>query len=197
MTYRTEFPDFDPATMPTIPAAFVDVSWRQDTCPHFIDPWRSLSLFIDYADADRREFPETPRFGLYSQPLNECGGATDVGLQVELVLTDDWAEIMAAYEAAPICPSVAYLTEQAGHVLARFIQEGVGQDDGGTASLYLTGEAFESTVRCYVEQEARDAAWRAGLNAAPGAPNPYPAWAPEFQAAFADGRATAAEAMGG
>jgi hypothetical protein len=33
MSYRQEFPNFDPATMPEIPTGWEDISWHNDACP--------------------------------------------------------------------------------------------------------------------------------------------------------------------
>jgi hypothetical protein len=35
MSYREEFPDFDPAAMPAIPQHWGDTSWHNDACPSF------------------------------------------------------------------------------------------------------------------------------------------------------------------
>ena len=88
MTYRTEFPDFPEADMPAMPEGFVDASWKNDSCPCFVSEAAGLTLFVDYADASSREFPETTRFSLVRQATDE-----------RLVDTDDWNAVLAAIAA--------------------------------------------------------------------------------------------------
>lgn len=91
--FQREFPRFDAATLPAIPAGFEDSSWHNDVCPSFLDKERRLQVFIDYADTSEREFEKSRRFRLHR--LNE---------HLEYVETiagsDDWSEILAAIEAA-------------------------------------------------------------------------------------------------
>jgi hypothetical protein len=63
MTFRTEFPDFDPTTMPAIPADWEDISWHNDACPSFKTP-NGYTVWIDYADETQREFNAGERFGI-------------------------------------------------------------------------------------------------------------------------------------
>lgn len=88
MTYQTEFPDFDPATMPAIPAGFDDVSWHNDACPSFQNEASGLIIFIDYADKSLSELPSVPRFSLSEIDPEEEG---DTGIAA----SDDWSEIQA------------------------------------------------------------------------------------------------------
>ena len=88
MTYQTEFPDFDPATLPPLPEGAEDVSWHNDTCPSFEFPCAALTVYIDYADPAAREFPEALRF---SAIVTSNRDLPNLG---ELVLaTDEWSEI--------------------------------------------------------------------------------------------------------
>lgn len=91
MTYLTEFPDFDPATMPAIPAGFDDVSWHNDACPSFLNEALGLIIFVDFADADKREFPETERFTLGRWDNGNTGN--------DVCSSDDWGVITAAAES--------------------------------------------------------------------------------------------------
>jgi hypothetical protein len=60
MTYQTEFPDF---TLDfAVPAGFVDQSWRNDSCPCWVNDRRRLIFSADYADPAMREIPEGDRF---------------------------------------------------------------------------------------------------------------------------------------
>jgi len=98
MTYREEFPDFDPATLPTIPAGWADISWHNDACPSF-DTGAGKFVYVDYADATLREWPESKRFIVMLDPEVRDGG--DV-----LLATDDWSAVLAEIAcAAP--PKVA------------------------------------------------------------------------------------------
>jgi hypothetical protein len=90
--YQVEFPDFDPATLPAIPASFEDVSWHNDSCPSFLNEAAGLIIFVDFADPAAREFEECPRFGLASW---------DNGAGDSIVASDDFADILAAVAAHP------------------------------------------------------------------------------------------------
>lgn len=95
MSYRTEFPDFDPSTMPAIPAGFVDTSWRQDMSPRFTCPLLGLAVWTDYADPEEREFPGSARFGLTFEAMTMDGQliTNDVATLAE---SDDWRAIQVA-----------------------------------------------------------------------------------------------------
>jgi hypothetical protein len=86
MTFRTEFPDFDPSTMPAIPADWEDTSWANDTCPTFMNEALGLFLSVDFADEALREFEGGKRFYL---------SAYADGIGDTLLETDDWAEVLA------------------------------------------------------------------------------------------------------
>lgn len=85
MTYRTEFPDFDAATMPAIPADWTDTSWHNDTCPSF--SVNGLRIFVDYADPAMREVPECERYSVHTD---------DDGR--DICYGDDWAAVLRAVE---------------------------------------------------------------------------------------------------
>lgn len=90
MSYRTEFPDFDPADMPELPAGFEDRSWKNDACPSFFNLSIMRALWIDYRDPAMREQPETKRFGLYE--IDGEGARINGGRELE---TDEWPRIVA------------------------------------------------------------------------------------------------------
>jgi len=85
--FRTEFPDYDPASMPAIPATWTDVSWHNDSCPSF-DTGTGLMVYVDYADPEQREF-DSPRFSVIRDR------ETNDGCEVVLA-TDDWQAVLAA-----------------------------------------------------------------------------------------------------
>lgn len=89
MTFQTEFPNFRVADMPAIPAGFEDRSWRNDACPTFINESAGLMLWIDFANPDDREHEDVKRFGLCE--YND-------GIGDEIVMTDDWSEVLSTIE---------------------------------------------------------------------------------------------------
>lgn len=91
MTYLTEFPDFDPATMPEIPEGFQDVSWHNDACPSFLNETLGLIIFVDFEDSEKREFRETERFTLGKWENGNTGN--------DVCSSDDWGVILAAAES--------------------------------------------------------------------------------------------------
>lgn len=89
-SYTLAFPDFNPATMPAIPAGWVDVSWKHDACPCFWHRVHKLRLWIDYAEPADREVPDQPRFTLV--PCNDAMDEVDH----PLFQTDEWGVILSA-----------------------------------------------------------------------------------------------------
>ncbi len=88
MTFQIEFPDFDAATLPAIPADWTDASWHNDSCPCF-NTGKGVVVFIDFADVDLREIQEEgDRFSVHADP--EMHDHNDV-----LMSTDDWNEVLA------------------------------------------------------------------------------------------------------
>jgi hypothetical protein len=66
-THHHVFKDYPLTGIPTIPAGWSDVSWRNDACPC----WRvesqgeTLYVFADYSDEDKRDFgPGVSRFSI-------------------------------------------------------------------------------------------------------------------------------------
>jgi hypothetical protein len=85
MTYREEFPDYDPASMPAIPAGWTDISWRNDACPSF-DAGNMRVVYVDYASPDRREWSEARRFSVTEETPH---------MRIRTVLeSDDWQEVL-------------------------------------------------------------------------------------------------------
>jgi hypothetical protein len=86
--FEEEFPDFDPTTMPSIPAGWTDQSWHNDSCPSF-NTGKGVSVFVDYADVSLREVQDDyPRFSVMCE-----SGRDDI--PVELLSTNDWDEVLA------------------------------------------------------------------------------------------------------
>lgn len=70
---RNAFPDYPVDSLPSIPPAWPDVSWRNDVCPSFQvaehgpeGARRFVHLFVDYADEGAREMPGGKRFSVLS-----------------------------------------------------------------------------------------------------------------------------------
>jgi hypothetical protein len=80
--YRVEYPNFDPMTLPSIPATWIDESWASMSCPMFRAPGGKC-VYVDYLDPDLREFPDSKRFSVHDDELD------DVTLE-----TDDWGEVL-------------------------------------------------------------------------------------------------------
>lgn len=91
--YRTEFPTFDPATMPTLPAGFEDQSWSNDGCPHFTNAAIGLEVWIDYADPKLREIGEPPRFSVNRVDREGMPLGTR-----PILVTDSWAKVLVLIE---------------------------------------------------------------------------------------------------
>lgn len=80
-----EFPDFNVATLPPIPAHWLESSWRNDTCPSFM-VGELYVVFIDYPNRADREWAESCRYTLHSI---DAGGGHDV-----LVHSDNWDDVL-------------------------------------------------------------------------------------------------------
>ncbi len=83
MTFRETFPDYDPASMPPIPAGWIDQSWHNDACPCFATG--VCDVFIDFADPAMRE-TQGKRFIAFDP---------GDGSNRTLFETDDWSEMVA------------------------------------------------------------------------------------------------------
>lgn len=84
---RREFPDYDIATLPTLPEGYVDTSSYIDAAPSFENAERGLKVFVDYANYADRESGRSQRFCV-SRYDEEAGDYEDVALS-----TNDWAEV--------------------------------------------------------------------------------------------------------
>ena len=75
MSYTSQFPEFDPSTLPTIPSDWEDMSWRNDVCPS----WQcgAVRVWIDFADPQLREWGDCERFRITDAEVNDLLFATD------------------------------------------------------------------------------------------------------------------------
>jgi hypothetical protein len=98
-----EFPSFDLATMPDVPAHWEETSWHNDACPSFIIT-DSLGVFVDFADPAMSDFPNWRRDGKMKRfslcPMRDrqhisSDDADAEGLP-ENIQTDDWNELLSA-----------------------------------------------------------------------------------------------------
>jgi len=93
-----EFPDFDMATLPSIPETFTCYAWHQDSCPVWYDGNPAepkaglLMLAIDFDDPELREYPESERFTLHLS-------LRDGQYPSPLMFTNKWEDIKAALKA--------------------------------------------------------------------------------------------------
>lgn len=85
---RREFPDYDIATLPTLPEGYVDASSYIDAAPSFENEERGLKVYVDYAEYADRESGRSQRFCV-SRYDEEAGDYEDVALS-----TNDWDEVM-------------------------------------------------------------------------------------------------------
>lgn len=87
--YALAFPDM--TDMPAIPAAWSDVSWRNDACPRFLVagyPWGAcVDCWIDYPSPEARETGAEGRYTLvWTEDTADEGRGIYVG--------DDWNEVL-------------------------------------------------------------------------------------------------------
>lgn len=85
---RREFPDYDIATLPTLPEGYVDASSYIDAAPSFENEERGLKVYVGYAEYADRESGRSQRFCV-SRYDEEAGDYEDVALS-----TNDWAEVI-------------------------------------------------------------------------------------------------------
>jgi|LakMenE01Jun11ns_1017448.scaffolds.fasta_scaffold9235343_2 hypothetical protein len=88
--WKTEFPDFPEADMPALPEGWEDISWRNDACPNFVNYKLGVALFVDFAEPEKREIPEYPRFLAY--PVYEDG--TPASDQPAIAESEDFDTVM-------------------------------------------------------------------------------------------------------
>lgn len=94
------FPDFDQATLPVIPVGFDDSPCHHnDMCPSFIHEATGLLLYIDYANPDDRDLPETGRFMLSQMQMHAEYG-WQAGDSDAIIVTDDWLAMFGAIRQA-------------------------------------------------------------------------------------------------
>lgn len=89
MTYRDEFSDYPADKMPGLPEGFIDQSWHNDVCPHFVNLTLGVGVWIDYPRPTHREFPGAPRFTI--EKVDADGASIENGM---LLQTDDWEAII-------------------------------------------------------------------------------------------------------
>lgn len=64
MSYATAFPDFNAGEIPPLllRPEWRDASWRNDQCPFFVHEKSGVGVWVNYADVDKREYPECLQF---------------------------------------------------------------------------------------------------------------------------------------
>ncbi len=83
------FPDYDLATLPSIPETWRDESWKNDCCPKFMAP-NGLDVYIDYLNQSDRDIPELAhkRFSVIDFSTDGEGDA------ITVLYTDDWQDVL-------------------------------------------------------------------------------------------------------
>jgi hypothetical protein len=106
MSYRDAFPHIPALEMPSIPALWTDISYRNDSCPHFLahsSPTGRVVVWVDREDADQREIPG-PRFTVVVADLadedDHCAEYQTDRWTVALAYVDGLAEAMRLQYAA-------------------------------------------------------------------------------------------------
>jgi hypothetical protein len=74
------FPEYDTATLPSIPATWEDISWRNDVCPSW--QFENFHIFINAANPDDRE-TGGERFSVCNIETGDC-----------FLSSDNWNEIL-------------------------------------------------------------------------------------------------------
>lgn len=115
-SYRVEFPDFPPETMPELPSDFEDISWRNDACPQFWSAERRLSIWIDYLDPDQRRIEPAPsgRYVIFATKAEEAEPLSDDAL----IETDDIGaalRVVHEWPAPSVVPAMAYKPDARPH----------------------------------------------------------------------------------
>lgn len=82
---------------------FEDSSWKNDTCPSWINNEHNIKLFIEYSEPEKREQDNTDRFYLvwYSNYYCDPGsGEKEFEPSTEDIelLTDDYEEVLKTIE---------------------------------------------------------------------------------------------------
>jgi hypothetical protein len=158
-TFRTEFPDFDPRTMPALPRGWEDRSWRNDACPWFFNRGARLALGIEYLEPDRRTSPGAPRFNLCRVGIFSDGEPDLGGEEQQLVLaTDDWAAMLEAIAGQPGLDA-RRLAAEAFTLAIQQLQARLGVRTGDVAGHFWSGREREviGFFKTYVRAEQADA----------------------------------------
>lgn len=85
MSFQHQFPEFDAATLPTIPSTWTDLSWRNDVCPSWAIG--KVRVWVDFANPEEREFEDVNRFRVTDEDVAEI-----------LFESNDWQAILQFVE---------------------------------------------------------------------------------------------------
>lgn len=154
---KREFPDFDPATLPTIPPGFSCSAWHNDTCPTWMEgePTDELKpgmmqLGVDYADPAKREDAGGKRFFLHVMDAN---GAPSI-----VHCSDHFDEIEDAIAFVRIVRDLGlgFHPDTRG-------RDYIGPGDGGRYFTDEEADQYDATVRNFPgdAHEAAIAVWQA------------------------------------
>lgn len=147
LKWQIEFPDFPAADMPALPAFADDISWHNDSCPSFMIAGDTIGahvvLFVDYADAERREFPDTARYSIRYLALKDI---------VDIYEGDDWteclkvatAEALAWRFAADVMAELSPAEWHQMRIVNRTVSEGVCASHDFRDANMTVAESFEA-----------------------------------------------------
>lgn len=176
-TLAHEFPDYPAADLPPMPAGFRLEAWHNETCPQYTSESLGLTIWLDFADPAKREFPVTESPFRY---LLESMVYTPDGWQVRdehagrwLFEGDDWAACLAAVLAnadhgrRERARLMAELTAEAVTAVSRMAAAYMNSGRGGDCRLndeqpLIFAEVIPESLDEYaLSLGAAAAAWRA------------------------------------
>jgi hypothetical protein len=155
MTYRTEHPEFDAASLPVIPASWEDTSWHNDACPSFrvigdADNGPFVRLWVQYPEQCDRE-SDAERFLL--ERNNDWGGSGPASYAYR---GDDAAAMLAAAEVETLAWTFADMLArdleplewQVMRLRNRTAPEGICASHDFCDANMVMAEAFEAVKGC-------------------------------------------------
>lgn len=92
--YLREFPDYGEKDF-TLPECFEDDSWHNNTCPSWMWEKAQIVIWCDYADKEKAEYPDMPRFTIAQM---------DDGSWIETVYETDTVDELEAYVISELIP---------------------------------------------------------------------------------------------
>jgi hypothetical protein len=147
--WKVEFPDFDdePPAAWLAEHSFEDVSWHNDVCPSWLCD--VFTLYVDYADPEKRDHPEAARFSLHDEERT-------------VLTTDEWLDVRAFVEDGkrvfekPPAGQVAQLAAARKHLRAMLRnQVGVEEDAIESEARMIEDRCWRDGARHYLQMADR------------------------------------------